>query len=141
MGRGFSGRGGFSRGGGGSRSSGGRSAGGQGNNAGRSRSSGGQSSRPKGQVRNGKVVQYAVQTQSGKTTYIGSTNNPTRRAAQHQQNGKMGTGDRLVVQSRPISRAKAERLESGRLHGHRQENGRNPRHNATRDGRYQPRLF
>ena len=111
---------------------------------GRSRSSGTQRGGSRrqtqeGQVKDGKVVQYAVKDKNGKTTYIGSTNNPARRAAQHKASDKMRRGDTLEVQSRPITRGKAERLESGRLKGHRQQHGRNPQHNATNDGQYHPR--
>ena len=124
----------------GSRSSG-RSGGSGGSRAGGGRARGGGSRQQttKGQVRDGKVVQYAVKGKSGATKYVGTTNNPTRRAAQHQQSGKMQPGDSLEVQSRPLPRGKAENLESGRLKGHRQAQGRNPQHNTTNDGKYHPR--
>ena len=102
---------------------------------------GGQTQSTKGQIKGGRVVQYAIKGKNGQTTYIGSTNNPTRRASQHRKSGKMRPGDKLEVQSRAISRSKAERLESGRLKGHRSAHGRNPRHNVTRDGQFQLRLF
>ena len=90
-------------------------------------------------VKGGKVVQYAIKGKSGETKYVGTTDNPTRRASQHQQSGKMQLGDRLEVQSRPLPRNKAENLERGRLKGHRQAQGRNPQHNTTNDGQYHPR--
>ena len=100
------------------------------------------STSPKGQIiRRGKAVQYAVKDKGGQTKYIGSTNNPTRRAAEHHQSGKMRPGDKLEVQSRAISRGKAESLERGRLQGHRREHGRNPQHNVTSDGQFKRRLF
>ena len=92
--------------------------------------------RPKGQLKGGSVVQYAVKSKNGKTTYIGSTNNPTRRASEHRKSGKMRRGDKMEVQSRALPRDKAERLERGRLKGHRRAHGRNPQHNKTSDGQY-----
>lgn len=123
------------RGGGRSRSSGPRSGSGRG---GGSRSGGRPQSR-KGQIKGGKAVQYAIKGEDGQTKYLGSTNNPTRRASEHQKSGKMRPGDNLEVQSRAISRRKAEQLESGRLKGHRRTAGSNPQHNTTNDGQYHPR--
>ena len=140
MAKGFGRSGGFrwggSRPGGGSRSGRGSRSGG----ARAPRSSSRQQS-PKGQIKDGRVVQYAVKGKNGQTRYIGTTNNPRRRAAQHRESGKIGPNDNLEVQSKAISRGKAERLESGRLKGHRQEHGSNPQHNTTKDGQYHPRLF
>ena len=127
--------------GGGFRSGGFRSGGRSQSSAGRSGRGG--SSRPqrqpKGQIKRGKVVQYAIRDESGQTKYIGSTNNPTRRAAEHREGGKMRSGDKLEVQSQPISRRKAEQLESGRLKEHRRTHGDNPQHNTANDGQYHPR--
>ena len=94
---------------------------------------------PKGQIKRGKVVQYAIKGENDQTKYIGSTNNPTRRSAEHRESGKMRSGDKLEVQSRPISRGKAEQLESGRLKDHRRTHGDNPQLNTTNDGQYRPR--
>lgn len=96
----------------------------------------------KGKIRGGKSVQYAIIGPGGrgqKTKYIGTTNNPRRRAIEHLQNGKMSKGDRLVVQTKPISRKSALRVESSKLAAHRRQHGRNPRHNRTNDGGYHPR--
>ena len=103
-------------------------------------SGGNRSSQPKGQIKDGKSVQYSITKGSdGVTKLIGSTNNPTRRAAQHQQSGKMEQGDRMNVETRPTSRAKAESVERAKLTEHRQNNGQNPQHNKTNDGKYHPR--
>ena len=65
-------------------------------------SGGNRSSQPKGQIKDGKWVQYSIiKGSDGVTKYVGSTNNPTRRAAQHQQSGKMEQGDRMNVETRP----------------------------------------
>ncbi|MXY20286.1 MAG: GIY-YIG nuclease family protein [Dehalococcoidia bacterium] len=138
MARGF--RGGFRGGsrGGGFRSGGGRR--GIGSSGGGRRSSGrsGRSS-SKGQIKGGKSVQYAIEGSRGETKYIGTTNNPRQRAVEHRQKGKLGKGDRLVVETKPISRKSAERVESAKLASHRQQHGRNPKHNTTNDGRYHSR--
>lgn len=124
----------------GGRSSGPRSGGAR-SEGGRSQSSGSRSQNrsPKGQVKNGKSVQYAIKGENNETKYIGTTGNPRHRAAQHMESGKMQLGDRLEVQSRAIPREKAEGLEAGRLQGHRQTHGQNPKHNTTNDGKYHPR--
>lgn len=111
----------------------------RGSRKGRSSTGGNRSSQPKGQVRNGKSVQYSIKGAKGQTKYIGTTNNPSRRAAQHQRSGKIEPGDRLVVETRPTSRSKAEGVEKAKLRSFRQDNGRNPQHNKTNDGKYHPR--
>ena len=121
--------------GGARRSSGGRSSA-------RRSSSSRSGARPKGQIKSGKKVQYAIKSGKGSTKYYGTTNNPSRRAAQHRKAGKLGRGDRLVVQTKPISQKSAERVEAAKLSSHRRHHGRNPKHNTTNDGKYhQPRLF
>lgn len=101
-----------------------------------------QGAKPNGQVRQGKTVQYSIKDRKGNTKYIGSTNNPTRRAAEHRESGKLGRNDKLVVETKPIPRTSAERVEAAKLRSHRQTHGRNPKHNATNDGKFhQPPLF
>ena len=132
MARGYS-RGGYR--GGARRSSGGRSSARRSS----SRRSGG---RPKGQIKSGKTVQYAIKSRRGTTKYIGTTVNPSRRAKEHKKTGKLGRGDKLVVQTKAIPRKSAERVEAAKLRSHRRRHGRNPRHNTTNDGKFhQPRLF
>lgn len=106
--------------------------------SGRPRSTSRGSRRPKGQVRNGKSVQYSIKSSRGRTKYYGTTNNPSRRAAEHRNSGKLARGDRLRVETRPMSRAKAERVESAKLASYRSSHhGRNPQHNTTRSGQFQ----
>ena len=134
MARGFA-----SRGGGSPRGGGGRPGGDRGKASGsRSNSGGAAAAKPKGQVNSGKTVQYAIQDSRGNTKYIGSTNNPTRRAAQHQQSGKMQPGDKLRVETKAIPRKVAEKAEAAKLASHRQNHGQNPRNNKTNDGRFHP---
>ena len=103
-----------------------------------SRSGGGRAKRPapKGQIKSGKTVQYAVKDAKGNTKYVGTTNNPTRRAAEHQQTGKLTGRDKLVVQTRAIPRKAAESVEAAKIAAHRKATGANPQHNATPDGKY-----
>jgi predicted GIY-YIG superfamily endonuclease len=98
--------------------------------------------KPKGQIRDGKAVQYSIKDQKGNTKYIGSTNNPTRRESEHRESGKVGRKDKLVVETRPVSRPSAEKVEKAKLRSHRQQHGKNPRHNTTNDGQFhQPQLL
>ena len=117
--------------GGGSRSS--PRAGGGGKSSPSKSSSG---SKPKGQVGSGKVVQYSIKNPKGATTYVGTTNNPTRRAGEHRDSGKLGAGDKLVVETRAVSRSAAEKVESAKLGSHRRSQGSNPKHNVTNDGKF-----
>ena len=56
--------------------------------------------------------------------YVGVTNNPRRRAAQHRRAGKRG---QLRVETGGMSRGKARRWEGTRLARFRKSNkGRNP---------------
>ena len=105
---------------------------------GRSRSASRGSRRPKGQVRGGKSVQYSIKSSRGRTKYYGVTKNPSRRAAAHRESGKLAPGDRFRVETRPLSRAEAERVESTKLASYRgSHRGRNPRHNTTRSGQFE----
>ena len=101
--------------------------------------SNGGGSRPKGQIKGGNAVQYSIKGPKGETKYIGTTNNPTRRAAEHRESGKMGQSDRLRVETKAVSRPKAEKVEAAKLCTHRKAHGGNPEHNTTNDGKYHSR--
>ena len=131
MARGYGSRGGY-RGGGAGRNSGGRGSA-------RRNSRGGGAGRSKGRIKSGKTVQYSIKDRRGNTKYVGTTNNPRRRAAEHRETGKLGRGDRLVVETKAISRKSAESVERGKLASFRKRHGRNPRHNTTSDGRFHRR--
>ena len=122
MARSFGSRGGFGRAGGSRRGPAPKSNGG--------------SSRPKGQIKGGNAVQYSIQGPKGETKYIGTTNNPTRRAAEHRESGKMKSGDRLKVETRAVSRPKAEKVEASKLRTHRKFHSGNPKYNTTNDGKF-----
>ena len=53
---------------------------------------------------------YTIRGKGGRVRYVGVTNNPRRRAAQHQRSGKRG---RLKVETGGMSRGKARRWEGG----------------------------
>ena len=90
-------------------------------------------------MRKNQAVVYSIYDSRGKRTYIGSTNNPRRRAAQHARSRKLPRGSKLVVESAPMPRKSAQRLESQKLRGYRRRMHRLPRHNQTADGQYRHR--
>ena len=123
-------------------SSGGRRSGGPrrgaSSSAGRSRGRRSHSnSKPKSS--RGGVSVYSLYSSSGKRTYVGSTIDPNRRAAQHTKHGKLEKGGKMVVESKPMSRKSAERLEAKKIQGYRRRIGKLPKHNKTGDGQYHHR--
>ena len=56
------------------------------------------------------MVAYSIYNSRGKRIYLGSTNNPGRRAAQHARNGRLPRAGELVVESRPMSWSAAQQL-------------------------------
>ena len=75
---------------------------------------------------------YTLRGRRGRVNYVGITNNPRRRAAQHRRDGKEA---RLRVETGGMSRKAARRSESARLASHRRRHGgRNPRYNQTKSG-------
>ena len=85
------------------------------------------------------VVAYSLYDSSGKRTYIGSTNNPARRAAEHSKSGKLKRGGSLAVESPRLTRSAAQQLEAKKLAGYQRRTGRLPKGNTTPDGQF--RLF
>ena len=85
------------------------------------------------------VVTYSIYNSRGKRTYVGTTANPERRAAQHAKLGKLRRGGKFVVESKRVSRTGAERLEAKKIEGYRRRTGRLPKDNKTSDGQYHPR--
>ena len=80
----------------------------------------------------GAVRGYTLRDSNGRIKYVGVSNNPRRRAAEHKRDGKRG---KLKVETRPMSRAYARRWETGKIAGHRKTHrGKNPVHNKTRSG-------
>ena len=75
---------------------------------------------------------YTIRNRRDKVVYVGTTNNPRRRAVEHQKSGKYG---HMQVETVGMTRGLARRWEARRLAGHRRRNnGRNPRYNKTRSG-------
>ena len=83
-----------------------------------------------------KAVVYSIYDSKGKRTYVGTTNNPGRRASQHARAGKLTRGGEMVVESGRMSRKSAEKLEARKIQVHQRWTGRLPRHNKTSDGQY-----
>lgn len=80
------------------------------------------------------VVGYTLRCQRNRVLYIGITNNPRARDAEHRLDGKQF--DHLNVETRPMSRDYAEAWEARRLANYRDYVGRNPHYNRTDDGQY-----
>ena len=79
---------------------------------------------------------YSLYDSKGKRTYVGSTNNPARRASEHAKSGKLTKGGELKVESRSMSRQDAQRLEARKIQGYRQRTGSLPKYNRTANGQY-----
>ena len=54
---------------------------------------------------------YTLRGRNGRLAYVGVTNNPGRRAAEHRQDGKRGG---MKVETRPMSREAARRWKACR---------------------------
>ena len=75
---------------------------------------------------------YTLRGKNGKINYVGTNNNPGRRASEHKSEGKPG---RLQKETRPMSRGAAERWEANKLRTYRNNHdGKNPPQNKTKDG-------
>lgn len=75
---------------------------------------------------------YTIRGTGGRVKYVGITNNPRRRAAEHGREGKRG---RLQVETSGMSLGQARRWEGARLARFRRSNrGHNPTYNKTRNG-------
>ena len=98
-------------------SSGRRSAGKRKGNRSSAKSKGARKASQKG------VVAYSIYNSRGKRTYVGTTADPERRAAQHAKAGKLRRGGELVVESKRMPRREAERLEAKKIDGIQEKDG------------------
>lgn len=80
------------------------------------------------------MVGYTLRCQRNRVLYIGITNNPRAREAEHRLDEKRF--DHLNVETRPMSRDYAEAWEARRLANYRDYVGRNPHYSRTDDGQY-----
>ena len=80
------------------------------------------------------VVGYTLRCQRNRVLYIGITNNPRAREAEHRLDGKRF--NHLNIETRPMSRDYGEAWEARRLANYRDYVGRNPHYNRTDDGQY-----
>ena len=98
--------------------------------------SSGKSRSKRSSSKQGNVVAYSIYSSRGKRTYVGTTNDPDRRAGEHENAGKLKRGGRLVVESKRMSRKAAEQLEAKKIRGYKRRMGRLPKDNKTSDGQY-----
>ena len=82
------------------------------------------------------VKVYSLYDSKGKRTYVGSTNNPARRASEHAKSGKLAKDGKLKVESKSLSRQAAQRLEAKKIQGYRHRTGSLPKFNRTANGQY-----
>ena len=77
-----------------------------------------------------KAQGYTLRGPNNKIEYVGITNNPERRAAEHKREGKPGD---LKVETRKMSRSKAHDWEETRLDTYRDNHGgKTPPENRAR---------
>ncbi len=81
-----------------------------------------------------KAYTYKTVDKSGRTNYIGVTNNPSRRNSEHSGSGKKYS--HLVVTSGPLTRGEAERRETRNLTSYKKATGKRPRYNKTSNGKF-----
>ena len=75
---------------------------------------------------------YTLRGRNGRIRYVGVSNDPNRRSAEHKRDGKRG---KLKVETRPMSRAYARSWEKRKLaRPCKTHRGKNPVHNKTRSG-------
>lgn len=75
---------------------------------------------------------YTLRGRNGRVNYVGVTNNPGRRAAQHLRDGKVG---KMKVETRRSTRTEALSWERRKLATYRKyHGGKNPRLNKTWNG-------
>ena len=67
-----------------------------------------------------------------KVVYVGTTNDPERREAEHERQGKNFT--KLNVTSRKMTDTGAKKKEAERLKTYRKNQGKNPLYNEDPDG-------
>ena len=83
-----------------------------------------------------KKVTYKL-VDKGKTKYIGTTNNPKRRNAEHSKSGKKY--DYLQVTSSRVSKSEAEKRETRNIRSYKKATGKRPKYNKTSDGKFKKR--
>lgn len=79
------------------------------------------------------VYGYTLRNRYDRVVYIGQTNNPRARKAEHQVEGK--EFHELKTERRGMTEAQADKWEREWLSGYRKRHGgQNPRYNRTLDG-------
>ena len=83
-----------------------------------------------------KVYGYTLRDSRHRIVDIGSTNSPRAREAEHRLQDKKFSY--LKIETRPLSREKAEYWESRSVKGYKAARGRTPKYNRTPDGLFHP---
>ncbi len=95
-----------------------------------SSSRGGRSSKSPSHGSRSKAQGYTLRGKNNRIEYVGITNNPTRRAAEHKREGKPGS---LNVETRKMSRPAAHKWEENKLQTYRSNHsGKAPPENRAR---------
>ena len=79
------------------------------------------------------VQGYTLRDWNNRIVYVGTSNNIRARRAEHLVDGKKFKS--LKVETKPMSRKKAEAWEALRIKSHQAITGNRPRYNKTADGK------
>ncbi len=77
------------------------------------------------------TVTYELK-QGNKVVYVGTTNDPERREAEHKKAGK--SFGNMNVTSRKMTEAGAMKKEKEKLETYRKNQGKNPKYNKNKEG-------
>ena len=90
-----------------------------------------------GKIRNNKKVTYELRDKYNRTSYIGETNNPSRRFKEHKKAGK--TFAFLKVTSRALPKRTASKKETADMYAFKRKYSKKPRLNKTWNGKWKKR--
>lgn len=77
------------------------------------------------------TVTYELK-QGNKVVYVGTTNDPERRAKEHESMGKKFS--KMTITSPKLTQGSARKREAERLATYRKNQGKNPKYNKDSDG-------
>jgi len=80
---------------------------------------------------NNDTVVYELK-EGRKVVYIGTTNDPDRREAEHLDDGKRFS--HMLITTRKMTEDGAKKRETDRLYTYRKNQGKNPKYNKDNDG-------
>lgn len=85
------------------------------------------------------IYGYTLRDRYGQVVYIGQTNNPRARRAEHRLEEKEFY--KLRTERGGMTKAQADKWERDWLEGYRKRHGRNPRYNRTMDGQPTGKIY